>query len=210
MNAKSRIAIFALVLAVLFSAIASTASAGEAFNLLTGNNDFDTLNEHGFPFITPWWTLTNKSGDKLDCSGFYYFTGDCSFRFKGSANESSKLKQIVKGEGLEAVNGFASGSDVNIQLDYMIASLSKQTNLKAKAVVTAKVNGNTVKYKSIANFKGSTMVGTEFHEWVNVEGNIVLVPQNADIKKVAVTFANKSTKGKAFVDAVNVMFWTVN
>ena len=205
MTTKARITVFALVLTIILSAIGSTAFAGDQFNLLTGNNEFDTLNEHGFPFIDPWWTLTNKSKDKLDCTGAVVaaFSGDCAFRFKGSATEASKLSQVVTGADLDTLNGFVDDANVDLQLAYQVNSLSTFTHLKAKAIVT--IVGSDTKLKSIANFSGTTMIG-EFTSWQAVDGSTVVIPHNAVVSKVKVTLANKSSKGQAFIDNVEVLF----
>lgn len=205
MTTKARITVFALVLTIILSAIGSTAFAGDQFNLLNGNNQFDTLNEHGFPFINPWWTLTNKSSDKLDCSSVTItaFSGDCAFRFKGSATEASKLSQAIKGADLDAINAFADDANVELQMAYQVNSLSTFTHLKAKTVVT--IVGSDTKIKSIANFSGTTMIG-EFTSWQAVNGTIAIIPQDSVISKVKVIISNKSSKGQAYIDDVEVLF----
>jgi hypothetical protein len=205
MNAKTRATLIVLVMSLLAVLVAPTAMAGDAFNLLTGNNEFDTANEHGFVFLDPWWTLANKTGDKLDCSGLVVaaYSGDCSFRFKGSAGEASLLKQIVAGADLDTLNAFVGDADVSIQMTYMVNSLSQKTNLKGMAVVKL---SNGTKLKSVAPFTGSTMIG-EFTSWAPVNGSTVIVPQDSVVSKVVVKFANKSAKGsRAFIDNVNVLF----
>lgn len=204
MNAKTRATITLLVMSLLAVLIAPTAMAGDAFNLLTGNNEFDTTNEHGFVFLDPWWTLANKSKDVIDCSGKTVpaFSGSCSFRFKGSANEAATLKQIVKGGDLETLNGFVNDAPVSIQMTYMVNSLTAKTVLKGTTAVKLS-NGTTL--KSAAHFSGSTKIG-EYTSWAPVNGKTVVIPQDSVVTKVTVKIANKSTKGKAFIDNVNVLF----
>lgn len=204
MNAKTRATITLLVMSLLAVLIAPTAMAGDTFNLLTGNNEFDTANEHGFYFLDPWWTVTNKSGDKLDCfnEAVAAYSGDCAFRFKGSAGEASLLKQNVTGSDLDALNAFVDDADVSIQMTYMVNSLTKKTNLKGTTVVKL-VNG--AKLKSVAAFTGTTKIG-EFTSWAPVYGSTVIIPKNSVVKKVTVKIANKSIKGKAYIDDVNVFF----
>jgi hypothetical protein len=130
------------------------------------------------------------------------FNGDCSFRFKGGANEKAALKQKITGSDLDAINGFADDASVQVQMAYQVNSLSDATTLKAKAVVKL-ANGD--KLKSIANFSGSTMIG-EFTSWEAVNGTLVMVPQDAVVSSVNVSFKNKSAGGKSFIDAVEVRF----
>lgn len=204
MNAKTRATITLLVMSLLAVLIAPTAMAGDTFNLLTGNNEFDTTNEHGFVFLDPWWTLANKTNDDIDCSGTFVvaFSGDCAFRFKGSAGEASLLKQVVNGTDLDTLNDFVDDAAVSIQMTYMVNSLSKHANLKGTTVV--KLSDGT-KLKSVAAFTGTTKIG-EFTSWASVNGTTVIIPKNAVVTKVIAKIANKSLKGKAFIDNVNVLF----
>lgn len=204
MNAKTRATMIVLVMSLLAVLIAPTAMAGDTFNLLTGNNEFDTTNEHGFVFLDPWWTLANKSGDIIECASVVVtaFSGDCAFRFKGSAGEAAVLKQIVKGTDLDTLNGFVSDAPVSIQMTYMVNSLTAKTILKASTVVKLS-NGTQV--KSVAHFSGTTKIG-EFTSWAPVNGTTVVIPQDSTVTKVITKIANKSTNGKAFIDNVNVLF----
>jgi hypothetical protein len=204
MNAKTRATITLLVMSLLAVLIAPTAMAGDAFNLLTGNNEFDTANEHGFVFLDPWWTLANKTNDDIDCSGTFVtaYSGDCAFRFKGSTGEAALLKQIVAAEDLAILNDFVDDASVSIQMTYMVNSLSNKTSLKGTTVV--KLSDGT-KLKSVAAFTGSTKIG-EFTSWAPVNGTTVIIPKNSVVTKVIAKVANKSIKGKAFIDNVNVLF----
>jgi hypothetical protein len=204
MNAKTRATIIVLVMSLLAVLIAPTAMAGDTFNLLTGNNEFDTTNEHGFYFLDPWWTVTNSTADVLDCfnATVAAFSGDCAFRFKGSAIEKSVLKQVVVGSDLDTLNGFVGDAPVSIQMTYMVNSLTPNTSLKAMTIVKLS-NGTTL--KSVAPFTGTTKIG-EFTSWAPVNGTTVIIPQDSTVTKVITKFANKSIKGKAFIDNVNVLF----
>lgn len=204
MNAKTRATLIVLVMSLLAVLVAPTAMAGDTFNLLTGNNEFDTTNEHGFVFLNPWWTLANKSGDVIDCNGKVVaaYSGDCSFRFRGSAGEAALLKQNITGSDLDVLNGFVDDANVSIQMTYMVNSVTKHANLKGMAVVKL---SNGTKLKSVAAFTGSTKIG-EFTSWAPVNGTTVIIPQDSVVNKVTVKVANKSLKGKAFIDNVNVLF----
>lgn len=204
MNAKTRTALIALILALLMSALAPAALAGDQFNLLVNNNNFDAPGEDLGSGYLPPWTVTNKSGDRSDCNQtLAAFSGKCAFRFKGSATEASRLTQVVKNADLDTLNAFVDDANVSIQMAYAINSLSTFTNLKAKTVVT--LAGSDEKVKSVANFSGSTMIG-EFTNWQSVEGSMVILPQDSVVTKVKVVFANKSTQGKALIDDVAVLF----
>lgn len=208
MNLRTRATTTLALLTLLLTLIASTSMAGDQFNLLTGsghNSAFDTENEHGFVFLDPWWTLKNKTGGKIDCSGKHVqaYSGSCSFRFKGTEAEASKLKQVLKGEDLEVLNAFVDDADVTLQMGYMVNSLSDKTILKTKAI--AKLDDGT-KVKAFADFSGTTMIG-EFNSWQSVKGTAVIIPKNEVVTKVKVVIANKSTKGsKAFIDNIEVLF----
>lgn len=208
MTLRTRATLILALLTMLLTLMASTSMAGDQFNLLTHedhNNSFDTMNEHGFVFLDPWWTLKNKSGDKIDCSGetVAAFSGDCSFRFKGTEAESSKLKQVLAGEDLEVLNAFVDDADVTLQVAYMVNSLSDKTVLKAKAIATL---DDGTKVKTFADFSGTTMIG-EFTSWESVDGTSVTIPKNSIVSKVKVVIGNKSGKGsKAFIDNVEVLF----
>lgn len=204
MNAKTRAALIMLVMSLMAVFIAPTAMAGDTFNLLTGNNEFDTTNEHGFVFLDPWWTLANKSGDVIECSSTVVaaYSGDCAFRFKGSAGEAALLKQVVDSTDLDTLNAFVNDAAVSIQMTYMVNSLSKASNLKGTTVVKL---SNGTKLKSVAAFTGSTKIG-EFTSWAPVNGTTVIIPQDSTVTKVIAKIANKSIKGKAFIDNVEVLF----
>jgi hypothetical protein len=194
-----------ILLFIILMLLASVSMAGDQFNLLTGNNEFDTTNEHGFVFLEPWWKLQNKSGDRIDCTGEFVtaFSGDCSFRFKGSATEASRLIQVVSGTDLDTLNGFVNDADVSLQMAYQVNSLSTKTKLKTKTIVT--IEGSSTNLKSLANFAGTTRIG-EFTSWEAVSGTQVTIPQGAVVTKVKVIFANRSTGGKVFIDNVEVLF----
>ncbi len=195
MNTKSRAALIVLVMSLLAILIAPTAMAGDTFNLLTNNNDFDTIDLS--------WTVLNKTSDKIVCGDKAPDgTTGCAFRFKGRADEASKLKQTINGSGLVDFQGFIDDATVSVQMGYQVNSFSPATVLKAKTIVT--LEGGT-KVKSVANFSGTTMIG-EFTSWQSVDGTTVNVPQGSNVTSVKVTFANKSTAGKAFIDDVNVYF----
>jgi hypothetical protein len=204
MNTKTRATITILVMSLLAVLIAPAAMAGDEFNLLTGNNEFDTTNEHGFVFLDPWWTLANKTGDGIECFSVVVtaFSGDCAFRFKGSIGEKAVLKQVVADADLETLNAFVDDADVSLRMTYMVNSLSTKVSLKGTTVVKLS-NGTTL--KSIAHFAGSTRIG-EFTSWAPVNGTTVIIPKNMVVTKVITKFANKSIKGKAFIDNVNVLF----
>lgn len=204
MNARTRIALIALVFSLLMGALTPAALAGDQFNLLVNNNNFDTPGEDLGSGYLPPWTITNKSSDRSDCNEtLAAFSGKCAFRFKGSATEASRLVQIVKNSDLDTLNAFVDDANVSIQMAYYINSLSTFTNLKAKTVVT--LAGSDEKIKSVANFSGSTMIG-EFTNWQSVDGTVAIVPQDSVVTKVKVVFANKSSKGKALIDDVAVLF----
>ena len=207
MNAKTRATITVLIMALMAVLIAPTAMAGDEFNLLTGNNEFDTTNEHGFVFLDPWWTLANKTADVLECSSVTItaYSGDCAFRFKGSAIEKSVLKQVVAAEDLATLNDFVNDAPVSLRMTYMVNSLTPNTSLKAMTIVKLS-NGTTL--KSVAPFTGTTKIG-EFTSWAPVNGTTVIIPQDSTVTKVITKIANKSTKGKAFIDNVNVLFASV-
>ena len=90
-------------------------------------------------------------------------------------------------------------------MTYMVNSLTPNTSLKATTVVKLS-NGTTL--KSVAHFTGSTKIG-EFTSWAPVNGTTVIIPQDSTVTKVITKIANKSTKGKAFIDNVNVLFASV-
>lgn len=119
-----------------------------------------TIFSPGFEVDNDWWTVVNKTGDKVVCNTAtktFSRSGYCAFRFKGGAGENSRLKQdfgilrSVPSVGYRAPPAFAVylGAYVNAPSSVrgtMKLTLTLTDGSKVKAKVALSGNG---KYKWI-------------------------------------------------------------
>lgn len=125
----------------------------------------------GFEVGSDWWTVVNKTADKVACNTAtktISHSGDCAFRFKGSAGENSQLKlsygllRSIPDIGNRAAPTYAVYLGAYVKAPASVRGTMKLTltltdNSKIKAKVALSGNGN---YKWIQT-PYTTYVGTQ-------------------------------------------------
>lgn len=145
------------------------------------------------PDLSPWVLASGDSKDKLKCNKGDAFEGDCTFMFKGSSNENSKLKQKVSLENFS----FAAG-DRLVMGGYVNA---KKAQTKGDIRVRVAYTDKTLP-------KGKITI--DLHQtsgYEPVSGALEVFLASGDIKKIVFTVKHLSPKGKVNVDNLSLMLF---
>lgn len=151
-----------------------------------------TIFSPGFESDNDWWTVVNKTGDKVVCNTAtktFSRSGNCAFRFKGGAGENSRLIQEfgilrrVPAVGYRAPPAFAVYLGGYVKAPSSVRGTMKLTltltdGLKVKAKVALSGNG---KYKWIQ---------TPFRTYPSEQGIIAIL----------IGLVHKSKSGKTYFD----------
>lgn len=163
---------------------------GDAIELLT-NGGFETG-----PNIPDGWKLNNATKDKRKCNKTLEdgtvkvksFVGDCAFMFKGSADESSKLKQTFTADTIP----IGSGDMINL------SGYAKATQASAKAVVKLKVV-----YEDAALPASKAKINLTQTNGYEAFETLTITP-NATVSKVKLVIKHTSEAGKLYLDALSL------
>lgn len=140
---RTRLTAFALVLCSLLLVIGgSPTAAGITSDVdLVENGGFDPIELRD---LDPW-VVVNGTKDKVVCGPKAppNTDGGCAFRFKGSSNESAKLKQTADSNILDEANALLAAQTGQISLNFDYYSEIAASSLKSKLVIFYTPDGGT-------------------------------------------------------------------
>ena len=166
---------------------------------LVSNGGFESKTIENKPELSPW-VGKNLTGDKIKCNKetkIIAHTGECAFRFKGSAGENSKILQTVD-------------DTIVFQNEFLTLSLYANTNIEA----AGKIAMVKVKYQEPdagQNSNGKDKLQLELSaptangEYELFTGQIQMLGTPI---KVKVLLVNTSVAGKLYIDDVQVEMTT--
>lgn len=160
------------------------------------------------PIMAPW-QVKNKSADKIVCEDkapAVVPDGYCVFRFKGSANEDSKLMQSLNEGQLDAYESILSPAGGYIGFEYWMTSSSEETEFSSKLVVKYYDPnfGQVVKAKLTDTASGDAPGLSLDGWWIEGPANEHFIPMSSNLIKVKAMIKNVSPSGNAYVDKLNV------
>jgi subtilisin family serine protease len=159
-------------------------------NELLDNGGFEAQDGTGAPDLLPW-TVVNGTGEKIKCNKpdkIIANTGECAFRFKGSVDENSKLRQTVD------LTGVVLTADDALTLSAAVKSSSTGT---VKIKLRVKYTDGTAKGK-----RNLDIVPTDDYMVLND----TLELDSPAIASIRVSIDSKATAGKVWVDDVSLLY----
>jgi predicted extracellular nuclease len=152
------------------------------------NGGFE-LKVNGEPQLDPW-KLKNGSRDKIICdkSPSIAFEGHCAFRFKGGLFENAKLSQAID------LTSFIPQAGDTIRFGIRYHLPKPENRLEVKTVV------KYIDPQQLPGMVKQTLAQTAGYQ--HFTGEITFT--GAALKAVDVRLSHKSTKGKAYIDAVKL------
>jgi hypothetical protein len=140
------------------------------------------------------WVFKNKRGDKIDCAYPLPYDGACVLKLKGSANEAFKATQTLHIADID----FSVSTLIDVTASFK--TTSAKTNVKV--VLQLKFTGGG-KQKVNALSLGAHTVA----DWTR-NGAEGVALANSAVSRAKLVIINKSTGGVAYVDSVEVEFYT--
>lgn len=148
--------------------------------------------DSGFEDASDWWTVTNKTGDKVICSLVLPTVGhggNCAFRFKGSVGENSRLKQTynvlrrVPAVGYRAPPAFAV---------YLGAFVDAPPSVRGTMKLTLTLDDNSKVKTKVA------LSGNGKYRWIQTP--YITYPSERGIIAILIGLVHRSETGKTFLD----------
>lgn len=159
----------------------------EALDLLR-NGGFEDIGPKA-NYIAPW-VVVNKTGDKRKCdtSSVPVVSGNCAFKFRGSAAENMMLEQTVDLTGVT----FAAGDELILS-----AYHNNNSTVKMNMLVIIKYSDapkEKIKQKVTATNKAYQLFSTPAAPLAT-----------ANVTNIKVRFKHKSKAGRTFIDDVSLL-----
>jgi hypothetical protein len=164
------------------------------------NDNFD------FEDGTSGWTILNKNGDKVVCSGdknHQAKNNDCSFLFSSTPGYQATLYQKMNGSDLDEVNDRLSDGTEELVFETYRRSGSAASKLNVK--ITVNYVDNTKEVIKVSDAGVTLDFRRDDWNLVKTEGNII--DQDDLIQSVVLRITDASTaRGKQWIDMTRLYF----
>jgi hypothetical protein len=146
----------------------------------------------GFESDLDWWTVVNKTGDKVVCNtatATFSRSGNCAFRFKGSVGENSQLKQSygvlrrVPAAGYRAPPAFAL---------YLGAFIDAPASVRGTMKLTLTLTDSSKVKAKVA------LSGSGNYKWIQTP--YITYPSEQGIIAILIGLIHRSESGKTYLD----------